>query len=180
MQKTDGEKQVPQSFRCGVITMSDKGSRGEREDTSGEALQKIMSQRGYQICHYSITPDRISDIVEAVKTAIEKDQADLVLTTGGTGVSPSDVTPEAMGLLFDKEVPGIAEAMRAHSLTITPRAMLSRGRAGIRGTTLIINLPGSKKAALENIETVLPTLSHAIEKIKGSTKDCGAPDPTLC
>jgi molybdopterin adenylyltransferase len=160
------------AFRFAVITMSDKGSRGERVDTSGAALKELMVSKGYQLCHYSIVPDNVDDIVCAVKSAISADDADLVLTTGGTGVSPTDVTPEAMTQLFDKELPGIAEAMRASSMLITPRAVLSRGRAGIRNRSLIINLPGSKKAALENIEVVLPALDHAIEKIKGSTKDC--------
>lgn len=159
-------------FRFAVITMSDKGSRGERVDTSGAALKELMVSCGFKLCHYSIVPDSLDDIVKTVESAISSDKADLVLTTGGTGVSPTDVTPEAMTQLFDRELPGIAEAMRAASLLITPRAVLSRGRAGIKNRTLIINLPGSKKAALENIEVVLPALHHAIEKIKGSTKDC--------
>ncbi len=163
-------------FRFAVITMSDKGSRGERDDTSGAALKELMMSSGYQLCHYSIVPDRIDAIVEAVVTVISREKADLVLTTGGTGVSPSDVTPEAMNQVFDKEIPGIAEAMRAASLLITPRAVLSRGRAGIRNQSLIINLPGSKKAALENINVVLPSLQHALEKIKGSTEDCAQMD----
>lgn len=168
-----GEQQdeVPE-FRFAVITMSDKGSRGERDDTSGAALKELLTGKGYKLCHYSIVPDIVDNIVSAVTSAIADDQADLVLTTGGTGVSPTDVTPEAMNHLFDKELPGIAEAMRAASLLITPRAVLSRGRAGIRNRSLIINLPGSKKAALENIAVVMPALDHAIEKIKGSTKDC--------
>ena len=160
-------------YRLAVITMSDKGAVGEREDTSGQALIKLFTANGYDLCHYSIVPDQIAHIVEAVIEAIENDGADLVLTTGGTGVSPSDVTPEAMTQVFEKEVPGIAEAMRAASLAITNRAVLSRGRAGIRGETLIINLPGSKKGALENIKVVAPALGHAIDKIKGSTADCG-------
>ena len=159
-------------YRFAVISMSDKGFRGQREDTSGPALQKLMAGQGYQPCYYTIVPDRVEDIVTAVNSAIADNHADLVLTTGGTGVSPSDVTPEAMNHLFDKELPGIAEAMRASSLLITPMAVLSRGRSGIKGRTLIINLPGSRKAALENIEAVLPALRHAIEKIRGSTRDC--------
>ena len=111
-----------------------------------------MLSHGYTLCHYEIVPDQVADIVAAVNSAITEDHADLVLTTGGTGVSPSDVTPEAMDHLFDKELPGIAEAMRASSLRITPTAVLSRGRAGIKERTLIINLPGSEKGALENVE----------------------------
>ena len=152
--------------------MSDSGSLGLREDTSGEALKLLFAENGYELCHYTMVPDRIEPIVQAVIEAIETRGADLVLTTGGTGVSPTDVTPEAMDLLFEKEVPGMAEAMRAASLTITPKAVISRGRTGIRGQSLIINLPGSRKAALENIAVLLPALNHALEKIKGSTADC--------
>ena len=159
-------------FRFGVITMSDKGAAGEREDTSGAALKELFIKNGYELCHYSVVPDQIVDIVKAVTAAIEEDHADIVLTTGGTGVSPTDVTPEAMDDIIEKEVPGMAEAMRAASFRITPRSVISRGRAGIRGRSLIINLPGSKKAAIENIEVLLPALDHAIEKIQGSSKDC--------
>lgn len=159
-------------FRFAVITMSDSGARGLREDTSGEALKLLLSDNGYELCHYAIVADRIEPIVEAVLEAIETQGADLVLTTGGTGVSPTDVTPEAMDLLFEKEVPGMAEAMRAASLSITPKAVISRGRAGIRGQSLIVNLPGSRKGALENISVLLPALEHALEKIKGSSADC--------
>lgn len=169
----DRQPDESESFRFAVITMSDKGSRGQRTDTSGTALKDLLLSHGYTLCHYTIVPDRVADIVAAVNCAISTEHADLVLTTGGTGVSPSDVTPEAMDHLFDKELPGIAEAMRASSLLITPTAVLSRGRAGIKGRTLIINLPGSRKGALENVAVVLPALRHAIEKIKGSTRDCG-------
>ena len=159
-------------FSFAVITMSDSGARGLRQDTSGEALQNLLIDHGYEHCFYKMVPDRVESIVEAVLEAIESKGADLVLTTGGTGVSPSDVTPEAMDLIFDKEVPGMAEAMRAASMAITPKAVISRGRAGIRNQSLVINLPGSRKGALENIEVLLPALDHALEKIKGSTKDC--------
>lgn len=172
MQSSNRDGQQNVGFRFAVITLSDKGSRGERQDTSGEALKDLLMSRGYRLCHYSIEPDRIENIIDAVESAIFNYHADLVLTTGGTGVSPTDVTPEAMDQLFDREIPGIGEAMRAASLLITPRAILSRGRAGIKGNTLIINLPGSRKAALENLEAVMPALEHAIEKIQGSTKDC--------
>ncbi len=159
-------------FSFAVITMSDSGARGLREDTSGAALKELFTDHGYRLCFYKIVPDRIEFIVEAVLQAIEAKGADLVLTTGGTGVSPTDVTPEAMDQVFDKEVPGMAEAMRAASLAITPKAVISRGRAGIRRQSLIINLPGSRKGALENIDVLLPALDHALEKIKGSTVDC--------
>jgi molybdenum cofactor synthesis domain-containing protein len=159
-------------FSFAVITMSDSGAQGLRQDTSGEALKNLLTGQGYELCYYKVVPDRVESIVEAVLEAIEIAGADLVLTTGGTGVSPTDVTPEAMNLVFDKEVPGMAEAMRAASMAITPKAVISRGRAGIRKQSLIINLPGSRKGALENIEVLLPALDHAIEKIKGSTEDC--------
>jgi len=161
------------SFRFAVITMSDSGSRGEREDTSGEALKDLFEKAGYQLCCYRVIPDRVEPIVQTVKEAIDRDNADLVLTTGGTGVSPTDVTPEAMDKVFEKEIPGMAEAMRAESFKITPRAVISRSRAGIYKSSLIINLPGSKKAALENIGVVMSALDHAIEKIKGSSVECG-------
>jgi molybdopterin adenylyltransferase len=165
---------APSPYRVAIITMSDKGARGEREDTSGAALKELFGEQGYQLCHYTVIADHVPTIVASISLAIDRDGADLVVTTGGTGVSPSDVTPEAMDELFDKEVPGIAEAMRAASLAITPQAVLSRGRAGIRGQSLIINLPGSCKAALENIAVVLPSLHHALDKIKGSQSDCAA------
>lgn len=160
------------AFSFAVITMSDSGAQGLREDTSGAALQKLFIDRGYRLCCYAVVPDEVGAIVAAVNGAIESDGADLVLTTGGTGVSPTDVTPEAMDQVIEKDIPGMAEAMRAASLVITPKAVISRGRAGIRGKSLVINLPGSKKGALENIHVLLPALDHALEKIQGSTKDC--------
>ncbi|NNF47964.1 MAG: MogA/MoaB family molybdenum cofactor biosynthesis protein [Desulfofustis sp.] len=159
-------------FSFAVITMSDSGAQGLRQDTSGEALKNLLNGHGYEQCFYKIVPDQVESIVESVLAAIEEKGADLVLTTGGTGVSPTDVTPEAMDLVFEKEVPGMAEAMRAASMAITPKAVISRGRAGIRKQSLIINLPGSRKGALENIEVLLPALDHALDKIKGSTEDC--------
>ena len=159
-------------FSFAVITMSDSGAQGLREDTSGPSLKELFIEHGYRLCCYCIVPDEIRAIVEAVTGAIEKEGADLVLTTGGTGVSPTDVTPEAMDQVIEKEIPGMAEAMRAASMLITPKAVISRGRAGIRAKSLIINLPGSRKAALENINVLLPALEHALEKIQGSTRDC--------
>ncbi len=174
MQSSDAKQQsANRTYRFAVITMSDKGSRGEREDTSGKSLIQLFVDRGYELCHYSVIPDQVPFIVETALEAIENDKADLVITTGGTGVSPSDVTPEAMDQVIEREVPGISEAMRAASIAVTPYAVVSRGRSGIRGESLIINLPGSKKAALENIAVILPALNHALEKIKGSTSDCG-------
>ena len=161
-------------YTCAILTISDKGSRGEREDTSGPGLRKILEKNGFSVAASEIVPDQEEAIAETMRRWVDKDEIDLIVSTGGTGVSPSDVTPEATRPLIDKEIPGISEAMRQASLQKTPNAMLSRGIAGIRKKSLIINLPGSEKAARENIEAVLPTLSHAIYKIKGGMKDCGS------
>lgn len=160
-------------FSFAVITMSDKGSRGEREDTSGSYIKETLLEEGYRFDHYSMIPDSIPVIVKALKNAADKKRVCLVVTTGGTGVAPTDVTPEAMLEVVEKEVPGIAEYMRLESLKKTPHAALSRGKVGIRGGTLIVNLPGSLKAARENLETILPLLPHALEKIRGDEGDCG-------
>jgi molybdenum cofactor synthesis domain-containing protein len=160
-------------YSFAVLTMSDKGSRGEREDTSGPWLVERLGGEGMLLKAYAIVPDRIPVIVDTLIDLADRQKVDLVVTTGGTGVAPTDVTPEAMTQVIEKEVPGMAEAMRAASLLKTPNAMLSRGRAGIRGRTLIVNLPGSLKAARENIEVILPVLPHALEKIAGGTADCG-------
>ena len=159
-------------FSCAVLTMSDKGSRGEREDESGPMLQEMLRDEGYQLRAYKIVPDQIEVIAATLIEWVDHDKIDLILTTGGTGVSPTDLTPEAMRKVIEKEVPGMAEAMRAASLLKTPHAVLSRSMAGIRGNSLIINLPGSKRAAMENIVVLLPALPHALDKIKGSTSDC--------
>ena len=161
-------------YTCGILTVSDKGSCGERQDTSGPALKKILTEQGFTVTDYQIVPDQVATIQETICRWVDEAGIDLVISTGGTGVSPSDVTPEATRPLLNKEIPGIGEAMRQASLLKTANAMLSRGIAGIRKDSLIINLPGSEKAARENIAAVLPTLAHAIYKIKGGTKDCGA------
>ncbi len=160
-------------YTFGVVTMSDKGSKGEREDTSGQYLQTEISQAGYELVFYKIVPDKKDIIARTIIQAIDELGIALIVTTGGTGVSPSDVTPEAMNDVLEKEIPGMAEAMRAASLAKTSRAMLSRGKVGIRGESLIINLPGSLKAVKENLEVVLPVIRHALEKIKGNESDCG-------
>lgn len=159
-------------FSFAVVTLSDKGSRGERVDTSGPYLVDKLQQEGFVLKSYTVIPDRIAIIVETLKDLVDNQEIALVVTTGGTGVSPSDVTPEAMLQVIDKEVPGMAEAMRAVSLAKTPNAMISRGKVGIRGQCLIVNLPGSMKAATENLDVILPVLLHALEKICGSTVDC--------
>ena len=152
------------SYTAAVITVSDKGFRGEREDTSGPNLCEILKDKGYKVVYTSIIPDEVEQIqAELVKCSEEK--IALVLTTGGTGFSPRDITPEATLAVVERLVPGIPEAMRAESMRITPRGCLSRGAAGIRKQTLIINLPGSKKAAQENILAVIEPVEHGLEML---------------
>ena len=161
-------------FTAAVVTVSDRGSRGERADGSGPRIEALLKERGYDVVHREIVPDEPGEIEQAlVRLADERDVA-LVLTTGGTGFSPRDVTPEATERACTRMVPGIPEAMRAASLRVTPRGMLSRGAAGIRGGTLIVNLPGSPKAAIENLEAVLPALEHGLEMLRGGPADCAA------
>jgi len=160
-------------FTCGVLTVSDKGAAGERQDTSGPAVQEILAGRGFDVVAYTLVADDVDSIKALLIEWTDHWSMDLVITTGGTGVAPRDVTPEATRAVIDREVPGISEAMRMASLRNTPHAVLSRGISGIRGTSLIINLPGSEKAARENIEAVLPALPHALYKIKGGKGDCG-------
>lgn len=160
-------------FSFGVLTMSDKGSRGEREDTSGPYLVSLLKEQGYRQEAYEIISDQVEIIKDTLITWVDEKKIDLIVSTGGTGVAPTDVTPEAMADVLEKEIPGMAEAMRAASLQKTPNGVLSRGKAGIRGKSLIINLPGSEKAARENIAVVLPALAHALDKIQGGTSDCG-------
>ncbi|RJX35321.1 MAG: MogA/MoaB family molybdenum cofactor biosynthesis protein [Desulfurivibrio sp.] len=161
-------------FTCAVLTVSDKGARGERVDTSGPQLQRQLADAGFQVAAHAIVPDQPRLIGETIVKWVDEDRIDLIITTGGTGVSPSDRTPEATRALLDLEIPGIGEAMRMASLTKTPNAILSRGIAGIRKQSLIINLPGSERGARENLAVVLPALPHAVDKIKGGTKDCAA------
>lgn len=160
-------------YKAAVITISDKGSRGEREDTSGPALKAQLEQAGYQVEHTCIIPDDFDRIAAELKACCDERDVALVLTTGGTGLSPRDVTPEATLSVLEREARGIPEAMRYASLQITPRACLSRGVAGTRGRTLIVNLPGSKKAAVENLDVVLPALGHGLDVLRGNSGDCG-------
>jgi molybdopterin adenylyltransferase len=162
------------TIRAGVITVSDKGSRGEREDKSGVEIVKALESQGIQVSHTRIIPDEEDLIRLALIEYADTKQLDLILTTGGTGVSPRDVTPDATLQVIDKEVPGMAEAMRRESAVKTPHAMISRSVAGIRGRSLIINLPGSPRGVRENLAVVLPALRHAVEKIKGDDSDCGS------
>lgn len=159
-------------YTAAVITVSDKGSRGEREDTSGPALVAMLEENGYTVVYTALVPDEIADIQrELVSCADEKDIW-LVLTTGGTGFSPRDVTPEATEGVIGRCVPGIPEAMRAASMAITPMGCLSRETAGIRGGTLILNLPGSKKASTENFAAVVKPVRHGLEILRGVAHDC--------
>ena len=159
--------------RAAILTISDRGFRGEREDKSGPAVQEILDNAGFSIVYLEVLPDDQRLIEEQLRHLADQSRFDLVVTTGGTGVSPEDVTPDATLAVIDRQVPGMTEVMRAASLAKTPHAMLSRAVAGIRGETLIINLPGSVKGARENLEVVLPTLQHALEKIQGDPSECG-------
>lgn len=159
-------------FTAAVITVSDKGFAGEREDLSGPLVSELLESSGYEVVHKAIVPDLKQHIErELIKCADELDIA-LVVTTGGTGFSPSDITPEATIAVCERMTPGIPEAMRAESQKITNRAILTREQAGIRGGTLIVNLPGSPKAAGENLKAVLPALDHGLEIMRGEKHDC--------
>jgi molybdenum cofactor synthesis domain-containing protein len=162
-----------ENYSFAVLTMSDKGARGEREDTSGPYLQKRLAEEGYILQSYRVIPDNKQVIIDSLIELVDDQKISLIVTTGGTGVSPSDITPEAMVSVIEREIPGMSEAMRSASLLKTSRAMLSRGKVGIRKESLIINLPGSLKAVKENLEVVLPVIPHALEKIGGGESDCG-------
>ncbi|MDO4621976.1 MAG: MogA/MoaB family molybdenum cofactor biosynthesis protein [Eubacteriales bacterium] len=161
-------------FTAAVITVSDKGYRGEREDTSGPNLCRILGENGYKVVHTEIVPDEREMIQKALLTCTDEKHIALVLTTGGTGFSPRDITPEATMEIVERPTPGIPEAMRAASMQITPKGCLSRATAGIRGRSLIINLPGSRKASAENILAVIDPIAHGLEILysEGSA-DCG-------
>ncbi|MBP9011915.1 MAG: MogA/MoaB family molybdenum cofactor biosynthesis protein [Smithellaceae bacterium] len=162
-------------YRAGIITVSDKGSQGQREDLSGPAIAQVLAGAGFTVSITIIVPDDIGQIANALIELSDRERLDLILTTGGTGLSPRDLTPEATLKVLDKEIPGMAEAMRYSGMMVTPHAMLSRAVAGVRGRSLIINLPGSPKGATENLAAVVPALAHAIGKIKGDQSDCAAP-----
>jgi molybdopterin adenylyltransferase len=162
------------SIRTAIITLSDKGAAGKREDESGKVIRDMMTGIGSFVAHYEILPDEKTLIMEALSRLSDAGTIDLILTTGGTGVSPRDVTPEATRAVIDRELPGMAEAMRAESMKKTPHAMISRAIAGIRNRTLIVNLPGSPRAVRENLGVLLPALQHAVDKIKGDPSECGS------
>ena len=156
-----------QRIRFGILTLSDRSARGERADTSGLALALLIQGEGWSVAKQSILPDEESAIREILVNWADSAELDIILTTGGTGFSPRDVTPEATRAVIERDAPGLAEAMRAASLNVTLHAMLSRIVTGIRKKTLIINLPGSPKGAVENLQVVLPALSHAVQLLRG-------------
>lgn len=156
----------------GILTMSDKGARGEREDLSGEEIKRLVAEIPAEVKAYEVIPDEKYLIKDKLVEYSDELGLDIIITTGGTGVSPRDVTPDATLEVIDKEIPGMAEVMRFESLKKTPRAMISRAVVGLRGCTLIINLPGSPKGVRENLSAILPSISHAVEKIKGDPSEC--------
>ena len=161
-------------MRVAILTLSDKGACGEREDLSGPALSAWLIRQGVAVECRALIPDDFAQIVSTLEQWLDSPAIDLILTTGGTGVSPRDLTPEATAKVIDRELPGFAERMRQESLKKTPHAIISRAIAGISRHTLIINLPGSPKGAIENLEAVWPAVPHAIAKIQGDPSDCAA------
>ena len=161
-------------FRAAIITLSDKGSRGEREDKSGPMIETILKEYGgYEVAEYLLLPDGLEPLETELKRLADEVKVDVVFTTGGTGFSLRDVTPEATIAVCDRMAMGIAEAMRAYSMTITNRAMLSRAVSGIRKQTLIVNMPGSPKAVKESLEYILPALGHGLGILRGTDGECG-------
>ena len=157
-------------YKIGVLTSSDMGARGERGDTSGDLIKELLSAPDYEHTRYAIVPDDRATIEQALTSWADDDDLDLVITTGGTGLTDRDVMPEATRAVVDRLAPGFAEAMRAFGLTKTPMAMLSRGIVGVRGRTLIISLPGSPKGVREGIEVLLPVLGHALGQLTGENR----------
>lgn len=161
------------SFTIGVITVSDKGAAGERKDTSGPLIEEMLKEIGGILNKYVIVPDDRDKIANTLRNMCDVDKLDVIFTTGGTGFSPRDLTPEATLDVIDRLAPGISEAIRMKSLSITPKAMLSRAVSGIRKQSLIVNLPGSPKGVKESLEVIMPALSHGIGILKGVEGECG-------
>jgi molybdopterin adenylyltransferase len=162
-------------YRAGILTISDRGARGERSsDPSGDAALDMLNRAGLPVDRREVVPDNPDRIREALIRWVDMDGLSLIVTSGGTGLAPTDVTPQATREVLDYEVPGIAEAMRAAGLGKTPHAMLSRALAGVRGRCLILNLPGSPKAVRESLAVVIPALEHALDKLHGDPSDCAA------
>jgi molybdenum cofactor synthesis domain-containing protein len=161
-------------MKVGVLTVSDKGARGEREDKSGPAIREMIEAAGGEVVRTKIVPDEPADI-RAALVAWADEGLDLVLTTGGTGFSPRDWTPEATKAVIEREAPGLAEAMRRAGAERTPTAILSRAVAGLRGATLIVNLPGSERGVRESLAVLLPVLPHAVEVLRGEARECARP-----
>lgn len=159
-------------IKTAILTISDKGSKGERVDGTGAAIKEVLNSSEYIIEYYKIIPDEQSIIEAELIKLCDELRVNFILTNGGTGFSKRDVTPEATMKIIEKNVPGIAEAMRSASLKITPKAMLSRAISGIRGETLIVNLPGSPKGAVENLQVILPAIPHGIEILTGKASEC--------
>ncbi|MGI6007083.1 MAG: MogA/MoaB family molybdenum cofactor biosynthesis protein [Ruminococcus sp.] len=159
-------------YRVAIITSSDAGYRKEREDLSAPVIREIVEQNGYQVVSYTLLPDELEMLKDEMIKIADQDLADLIVTTGGTGFSPRDWTPEATLAVSEREVPGIPEAMRAYSLQFTKRSMLSRAAAGIRKKTLIINLPGSPKAVRECLEYIITELDHGLGILRGAESNC--------
>lgn len=166
------------AYTAAVITVSDKGAAGLREDTSGPALTTLLRESGWEVVYTAIVADDFDAIRAELLSCADEKRIPLILTTGGTGFSPRDITPEATLSVVERRTPGIPEAMRAESMRITPKGCLSRSEAGIRGSSLIINLPGSRKASVENLNAVLPALPHGVEILLGSgSANCGEGNP---
>lgn len=162
-------------FKVGILTASDKGYAGEREDKSAEVIKEILINNNYEVSYYKVLPDEREVLSKEMIKLCDDLKLDLILTTGGTGFSPRDWTPEATLDIIHRQAPGISEAMRANSISITPKGMLSRGVSGIRNNTLIINLPGSPKACRENLEYIMPALKHGLEILTGKATNCAEP-----
>jgi len=160
-------------IKVGILTISDKGSKGEREDKSGQVIMEIISQLNALVTEYKIIPDEKEMVIDNLKRLVDEYSCELVLTTGGTGLSPRDITPEATKEVIEKEIPGFGEIMRTIGFKSTPHALLSRAIAGTRKQSLIINLPGSPKGVKECLELILPAIPHGIEVLKGQGTECG-------